>query len=66
MVQASKGPAARIAEFRQGDATALPYPDSSIDAAAMALVLFFVPDPAKGIAEMKRVVKPGGSVSAYM
>ena len=32
----------------------------------MALVLFFVPEPAVGLAEMKRVVKPGGIVSAYV
>jgi ubiquinone/menaquinone biosynthesis C-methylase UbiE len=32
----------------------------------MALVIFFVPEPAQGVAEMKRVVKPGGSVSAYV
>lgn len=58
-------PAGRIAKFRQGDAQALPYPDSAFDAAVMALVIFFVPDPAKGVAEMARVVGPGGSVSAY-
>lgn len=59
-------PATSRAEFRQGDAMALPYPDNSMDAAVMALVLFFVPDPAKGVAEMARVVKPGGTVSAYV
>jgi len=59
-------PAASVAEFRQGDAMALPYADASVDAAAMALVLFFVPDPAKGVAEMIRVVKPGGQISAYV
>jgi ubiquinone/menaquinone biosynthesis C-methylase UbiE len=32
----------------------------------MALVLFFVPEPAKGIAEMTRVVGPGGTVAAYV
>jgi ubiquinone/menaquinone biosynthesis C-methylase UbiE len=32
----------------------------------MALVLFFVPDPALGIAEMKRVVKPEGTIAAYV
>jgi len=28
-------------------------------------VIFFVPDPARGVAEMARVVCPGGTVSAY-
>jgi len=55
----------RPAHFRLGDAEALPYADAEFDAAVMALVIFFVPDPAKGVAEMVRVVKPGGSVSAY-
>lgn len=31
----------------------------------MALVIFFVPDPVKGVAEMVRVVGPGGTVAAY-
>jgi ubiquinone/menaquinone biosynthesis C-methylase UbiE len=51
-------PAARPAEFRQGDAMALPFPADSFDAAVMALVLVFVPDPAKGVEEMVRVVNP--------
>ncbi|HYZ20635.1 MAG TPA: methyltransferase domain-containing protein [Rhodopila sp.] len=59
-------PAAGVAEFRQGDAMALPYPDDRFDAAVMALVLFFVPDPDKGVAEMARVVRPGGVVAAYL
>jgi len=58
-------PAARVAKFSQGDAMALPFPDDRFDAAIMALVIFFVPDPAKGVAEMVRVVGPGGSVAAY-
>ncbi len=58
-------PAARTAQFRQGDAMALPYADDSFDAAVMALVIFFVPDPVQGIAEMVRVVRPGGTISAY-
>ena len=58
-------PASRFAKFRQGDAMALPYTDKSFDVAIMALVIFFVPDPTKGVAEMVRVVCPGGSVAAY-
>lgn len=58
-------PASRIAEFRQGDAMALPFADDSFDAAVMPLVIFFVPDPPKGVAEMARVVRPGGLVTAY-
>ena len=56
---------ADIAQFRQGDAMALPFADNSFDAAVMALVIFFVSDPAAGVAEMARVVRPGGSVTSY-
>ncbi len=59
-------PAARLAQFHQGDAMALPFADTSFDAAVMALVLFFVPDPAKGLAEMVRVVRPGGLIAVYV
>jgi ubiquinone/menaquinone biosynthesis C-methylase UbiE len=58
-------PASRVAEFRQGDAMALPFPADRFDVAVMALVLVFVPDPGKGVAEMVRVVRPGGIVAAY-
>ena len=58
-------PAARVAQFQRGDAMALPFPDDKFDAATMALVIFFVPTPAKGVAEMVRVVKPGGMIAAY-
>lgn len=58
-------PAARVAKFRQGDAMALPFSQDRFDAAVMALVIFFVPDPAKGVAEMVRVVCPGGTVATY-
>jgi len=53
------------ARFQRGEAMALPWADGTFDAAVMALVIFFVPDPAKGVAEMARVVTPGGGVCAY-
>lgn len=53
-------------QYLQGDAMALPFDDASFDAAVMALVLFFVPDPARGAAEMLRVVRPGGLLCAYL
>jgi len=59
------GGASGVAEFRRGDAMAVPFGDDAFDAAVMPLVIFFVPDPAKGVAEMARVVRPGGIVAAY-
>jgi ubiquinone/menaquinone biosynthesis C-methylase UbiE len=53
------------AHFVEGDAMALPWPDASFDAATTALVIFFVPEPARCVAELARVVRPGGSVSSY-
>lgn len=49
----------------EAGAEALPVADAGADAAVMALVLFFLPDPAAGVAEMCRAVRPGGSVAAY-
>ncbi|MEK9280218.1 methyltransferase domain-containing protein [Bradyrhizobium sp. ISRA442] len=59
-------PGARGAHFQQGDAMELPFATDSFDAAVMALVLVFVPDPAKGIAELVRVARPGGLVATYI
>lgn len=58
-------PGTNIATFEQGDAVSLPSADDTFDAAVMALVIFFVSEPAAAVAEMQRVVKPGGLVSAY-
>ena len=58
-------PGAAGATFHQGDAMALPFEADRFDAAIMALVIFFVPEPAKGVAEMARVVRPGGTIAAY-
>ena len=53
------------ASFQVGDAMALPWADARFDAAVMALVIFFVPEPARGVAEMVRVIRPGGGACAY-
>ncbi len=53
------------AVFHHGDAMALPFPDRHVDVAVMPLVIFFVPEPARGVAELVRVVAPGGLVAAY-
>lgn len=55
-----------LARFEAGHAMELPAADARFDAAVMALVIAFVPEPAKGVSEMRRAVKPGGLVAAYM
>jgi len=55
-----------IADFRVGDAQALRFADASFDIAIMALVISFLPDPAKAVTEMTRVVRRGGWVATYM
>jgi ubiquinone/menaquinone biosynthesis C-methylase UbiE len=55
-----------MADFRVGYAQNLPFADNTFDAAVMALVISFLSDPGQAVREMARVVRPGGSVSAYM
>jgi ubiquinone/menaquinone biosynthesis C-methylase UbiE len=50
--------------IRQADACALPFEGGTFDRALALLVLHFVPEAAKAIAEMRRVVRPGGVVAA--
>jgi ubiquinone/menaquinone biosynthesis C-methylase UbiE len=54
---------ARI-RIEQGDACAIPFPDAAFDRALSLLVLHFVPEAGKAVAEMRRVVRPGGVVAA--
>jgi ubiquinone/menaquinone biosynthesis C-methylase UbiE len=44
----------------KGDARALPYPNSSFDAACLAVVLGEIPDQDAALRELHRVLKPGG------
>lgn len=54
------------ADFRLGDAEALSLDDGSRDAVVSALVLNFVPDRPRALAEMRRVCRPGGTVAFYV
>jgi ubiquinone/menaquinone biosynthesis C-methylase UbiE len=49
-------------ELREGDAEQLPFGDVSFDTVVCALALCTIPDPAAAIAEMKRVLVPGGTL----
>jgi SAM-dependent methyltransferase len=59
-------PGTKTAEFLRGDAQKLSFGDGTFDVAIMALVVAFLPHPAKAVAEMARVVRPGGWVATYM
>jgi SAM-dependent methyltransferase len=54
------------AEFRLGDAQALPVEDRCFDVAVSALVLNFVREPALAAAEMRRATRTDGKVAAYV
>jgi SAM-dependent methyltransferase len=59
-------PGVEMAQFQLADAQTLPFGDDAFDAAVMALVISFVPEPIKAVVEMARVVRPGGYVATYM
>ena len=50
--------------FEVGDAQQLRFDTASFDAALSLLVFNFIPDPGKALAELRRVIKPGGKISA--
>jgi len=50
--------------FQQGNVAGLPFDDSSFDAVVSAFMLMFVPEPKQAVAQMRRVLRPGGRVVA--
>jgi ubiquinone/menaquinone biosynthesis C-methylase UbiE len=50
----------RDVDLREGDAERLAFPDASFDTVICALSLCTIPEPAKAISEMKRVLVAGG------
>jgi arsenite methyltransferase len=52
--------AAPWVEVREADAAALPYPDASFDAATAMQIYLYVRDLSRALAELHRVLKPGG------
>jgi ubiquinone/menaquinone biosynthesis C-methylase UbiE len=61
---AQKNAKSARAHFEVGDAQALKFKDASFDQTLALLVMNFIPDPSKAIAEMRRVTRPQGIVSA--
>jgi SAM-dependent methyltransferase len=51
-------------DVRVGVAEGLPFPEACVDVAVAQLVVHFMADPVAGLAEMGRVTRPGGVVSA--
>ena len=49
----------------EGEADRIPLEDASVDAAVASLVLCSVPDQARALAELRRVLRPGGELRVY-
>jgi SAM-dependent methyltransferase len=55
---------ARGVDARVGDVQSLPFADGSFDCAVAAWMLYHVPDLDRGLAELARVLRPGGRLVA--
>lgn len=65
-VKAAQKRLGRRAVFRVGNALSLPLDGSSINITVSGLVLNFIMEPEKALAEMRRVTRAGGTVAVYV
>jgi SAM-dependent methyltransferase len=63
IAEAGEAPGGARYEVVRGDLTALPVPDASVDRVMASEVLEHIPDDATALAEIARVLKPGGRVA---
>jgi ubiquinone/menaquinone biosynthesis C-methylase UbiE len=66
MLRVAKRAAAELVppiEWRQGDATSLPFPDAAFDVVTSQQMLQFVPGPERAVREMHRVLAPRGRLA---
>ena len=54
------------ADCKVGNALSLPLEDSSVEVTISGLVLNFIPEPEKALAEMRRVTMTGGTIAVYV
>ncbi|WP_291770545.1 class I SAM-dependent methyltransferase [Castellaniella sp.] len=54
-----------LVDYRQGDATSLPFPDASFDIVWTEHAAMNIPDKPRLYKEMSRVLKPGGTLAIY-
>lgn len=63
MGQAGEAPESAKAQVVVGDALALPYPDGAFDSVIASEILEHIPDDDAAIAELSRVLRPGGTLA---
>lgn len=63
MGQAGEAPKSAKAQVVVGDALALPYPDGAFDTVIASEILEHIPEDGTAIAELARVLKPGGTLA---